>query len=851
VVVLVSYTDQFTLEPTPDEELIWQYDIDDPGTGFSTPREYNSPPIPLGMTNLHFRADCIAVGAGPGGIGLNAKINDESNPLSTPVPGGNGSDFQWLFSPVGVSPVVGAFNEAYDLNTDHSTTSPGSSTEIGVNQYGQDPLIYGGIPSRSSYVIFTNTASRSSTIRISLYGTQRGTRLIVPVPLGTQIGDRVVVILLFQLPWGADSPYLATVPTPTVAMATPPSSYIRGNGSFAPFATKQWWSDYTHNHEFTGAFGNDVTLDGSGEFLPRAFEGGITVWPADPDNGIPFSFQQFHHGDQQTRNRGITFSRVDLSASLSNSTCSVIMGSCRFRAPALPAGWVEGDPLPLPVTEFSFYLDGGKLNRDVTSHMSSITLCLRNEPGTESYGAPYRRGNSDPNFSQVGDLFGELGSDITLTVNAYNQPNPGEIIAMPVPPTLRYLPADPTDLIITAFTYQGKAAWGNPLAEVEDVIELSTSNTRMLSLGIGGWQQDSGSELGWSPTYGNAFNGVDALGFTLAGVPLYGNIPFDSAGRHYMDPEYDDSFWDTPINTTNSFWYDPVLYPGWALSYVTPPSIRSDAWWAHYAFARGEIFAWRMTFDVPDDGYVLKDGIWEAWSSHGPSGPTYTYNPNTIYWWQQNFIPSFLMQYRTLYFGATHVYDQWNVDPHYQWGTLVNNSNSLSRFASGSHLGIPFNFGPQVFSGVFAAFDRPGTYANNPPGIHGTFRIRKTLYDGAMISGLRDMNAHPGDPALTSLSSVRETVTTGTGGNTPWLLGREVWVQPAGSRALTQELYDYQFDQIPPFLPVPTGRPIGGIFGGAPDVTYCFGTGFRFVWRDAGPGGLQFSNRASSISFAG
>ena len=833
MVLIVGFHDQFTLDPTPDEELLWEETISDPGgTGLGDARYYHSPLLPLGTTNLKY---VVTLLSGSGVLLFNANVNDSSDPDSLPIVGSgssfayiNGATNSGLFAPV-------SQNTAIDINSDIH----GESTEIGVNQYGQDPAIYGGNVSRATHVIFRNESNHATTVNVQLYGRPRGTRIMVPVPSGAIPGDRIVVILLFQLPAGGTHPYginnnaFIGRNQPIITAALPPASYIRGDGSFAPVLSKQWWSDYTHNHDFTGAFGSNVTLDGSGEFLPREFEGGFTFFQADPDNGIPFPYLQMHHGDQQTNNDGITFSRVDTGSSRGSSGASMIVGSCRYREPALPLGWVEGDPIPPAATEFTFYLDAGKQTVDTTAHMTAFTMGLRNEIGTESDGAPYRRGNSDPNYTTVGSLFGEHGSDLVLAVNALDQPNPGEINTIPTPPPLVYLPADPTDLIITAFTYSGKEVWGNPIANATNVVTADSSNTRILSGGLRGYQQI----IGFDPNYlGWRYMEPEELGGqynSLAGVALVGLPPEDSAGRSWSDVDYDDSFWDVPMTGTNHHW--DLAYP--ISPWLYPPNINPDGWWAHYAFPRGELFYFRMKFDIPDEGYTFMNG--QVYGILGHAGGYV----NIMY-------SSTGGVGGTLFGGASTALNRWMTMPRPAWCELDNNPWTR-RYGYGGYA-APFGFGPGIIYGSFACYDQPHNWVNgiNPPGLQMTLTVNKTMFDSTMISGIRDNNAHEGDPPVIQLSSQHDTVLDVN--SERWALVREIYAQQAGSRALTQELYDYSFDQMPPFLPVPRGQPmLGSPFFGAPDVAFSFGTGFRSVWRDAGPGGLQFANRASSISFAG
>jgi len=853
VVLLVGFTDQYTLDPMPADELIWTGDVSKPAGGSVVT---HSPIIPTGYTNLAFTTEILALSGGS--VTWGAKINDASDPDSNPANSPEGSSFFQL-TPLENSTLIGSgipgsmtawIDQQRDFTFEAATDS---ATEIGVNKYGQDPAVYPpsiygpATVSRANHVVFTHSGA-ASTVRINLYGKPRGTRLTVPIPAGTIEGDRVVVILLFQLPYGGPEAYginNTLIPVlrnqPVLNSSLPPSAYRRRDGSFAPFISKQWWADYTHNHDFTGAFGSNATLDGSGEFLPKEYEGGVILIPADPDNGIPFAYQQRFHGDQQTNTNGLLFSHSEFGSSRgAGSGSCVVMGSTRYRTPRLPAGWVDGDPVPAPVNEYTFYLEGGRLNADATAHMTALTFTLRNEVGTENYGAPYRRGNSDPNFTAVGSLLNEEGDDIYVSVNAYNQPNPGEINHFPTPPELHYLPADPTDLIVTAYTYSGSQAWGNPLAEITDTFESDPSNTKIISLGLRGWQVAPTSPLGWDPPFPFANNPFPYIpGDSDTGATVTGNAPLDSAGRHWLEVDYDDSFWDTPVLKTNS-------YDGYAdETYCSPPTVNPNGWWAHYAFPRSELFAFRMMVNVESDGYIFREGHYQGRFSHAVgftlfgSGGVYTPLPQ----YGINSFPRFA--------AIDNGYEgRLGQDfPKFQNGWITN--YPYSRWVGYSGFGVPFDFGPQIICGFFSNYAPPHTWPTNPSGLNIRLSFTKTLYDEARISGLIDRNAPPGDPPLINLSSVREVV-TGPVNAEPWNLGREIWVQQAGGRALSQELYDYAFDQVPPFLPVPSGAAMNGTpFFGAPDVSFSYGTGFRFVWRDAGPGRLQFSNRASSISFAG
>jgi hypothetical protein len=800
VVVLVSHTEDFTVGADPVEVLLAEMTISDPGgAGFPDNRRYDLPNVTVpGVTNMRAVINVLT------GTASNVRITVVWNASSDPDNPTAGGGTQWFNNQI-----VGT---ALSPGTVFSVDDPqigdfGNAREVLVNKFGQDPVVYGtdygGVAGPGNHLIVRDYSTAANSILVQLYGTPRGKTLTVPIPPGTVPGDRVVVIFMSQQAAGGDD---------TLLLPRLPLTHFRGDGDNAPAISKVWFSDYTHNHQFTGpypenedsAFAFRAGVDDiSGEFISRP---GETVTYLDPVTGVLTSDRA--PGDQQTGFTGFFFSQWQGQGATDGSSGStIILGSTEYRLPQNPPGTLPGTPLPPALDHYTFHIDGGRVRLDI-SHFSACTLVLRNEFGAELYGGPYRR---------TPTLFGldsQFGYDLSISHDGITHE-----ITYPEPPPLAIAPADPTDLIVTAYTYEGRSSWGNPNAEASDTVVADTSNIRMFSMGTWGYEPDGeppGTTPGWVPIPDRGPTIWPGLSANLD--PSY-HLP-----DGWEKPGFDDSAWMVPVQRHS------VVNGG--IDYISTP-YESPERWTHYAFPRAEIVLWRMEFTIPSDGYAFKDGIVKTIMAH-KSGP--------VMWdgWGLTDNSTWDMPWSRWYDATS--YHNANLLPITNF-TRVYDGRVINQYYYNGHslrYGVPpLTFDePHCLAGWFYCWSGP--WDINPAGINASITVNKSLFDGNRIEGLRDTSASMSDPPLVNLIRARETTVEPTL-NRQWVLGRELYVQQAGQRAGGVGTYDYEFESVPAYLPVP---PSGKV--------YSVGTGFRFVWRDAGPVlGTRTGPRHSTVQFMG
>jgi hypothetical protein len=797
MVVLVSHTEDFTVGADPVEILLSEMTISDPGgAGFPDFRLYDLPNVTFpGVTNM--RAVINVLTGTASNVRITVVWNASSDP-DNPTAGGGNVWFNNSLLGSALSP-----GTAFSVD-DPQVGELGNAREVLVNKFGQDPAIYGtdygGVAGPGNHLIVRDYSTAANSILVQLYGTPRGKTLTVPIPPGTVPGDRVVVIFMSQQAAGGDD---------TLLLPRLPLAHFRGDNNNAPFISKCWFSDYTHNHQFTGPYpaNEDSPFplsagvdDISGEFISRP---GETVTYLDPVTGVTTSDRA--PGDQQTGVTGFFFSRwqgEDATDGSSGST--VIVGSTEYRLPQNPPGTLPGTPLPPALDHYTFYIDGGRVRLDI-GHFSACTLVLRNEFGAELYGPPYRR---------TATLFGldqQTGQDLSISHNGITH-----VITYPEVPPLEIAPEDPTDLIVTAYTYEGRSIWGNPNAESSTTVVANTSNIRMFSMGTYGYQPDGeppGTTPGWEPIPGQGPTIWPGI-YPTAVPPLPDG---------WTKPGFDDSAWLVPV-TRHS-----VVNGG--IDYISTP-YESVERWSHYAFERAEIVLWRMEFTIPSDGYAFKDGTINTIMAH-KSGP--------VMWdgWAVTDVATWDMPFSRWYDATSY-----SKVPLYSITSrsTVYNGRVINQYYYGGYNsrhavpGLTLDE-THCLSGWFYCWSGP--WDINPAGINATITVNKSLFDGNRIEGLIDTSASMSDPPLVNLIRARETVVEPTL-NRQWVLGRELYVQRAGARAGGVGTYDYEFESVPPFLPVP---PSGKV--------YSVGTGFRFVWRDAGPVLGTRTQGRSSVQWVG
>lgn len=802
VQVIATSTD-YMVSATPDLETFSTTTISDPGGGaFPNHRIYHLPaPNVVGLTNMQVFFEVESADNATRWRGL-LQWNGPSDPnWPSPQDGGN-PWFDNRFSFIG--PAIPQFTGVVAI--DPNIGESGYAHEVLVNAWGQDPAQYPfGDPAvgAGNHVIVENHSEQPNTVTYYMQGQQRGKVLTMPIPATALVGDRIVVIFLSQQPGGGDDQ------SSTIVAPIPPLSYVKPSGNDAPFISKTWLSDYTHNHDFTGQYPRDlnnypfpVDEDGTGNFVCRP---GVLRFYQDPVTGQLLSKRD--PGDQQTEHFGYWYSRWqgESTAALNGSSIAstIMVGSTILTVPLKPEGTPPEEPDPPPPTEYRFFIDGGKVNYDFL-HFSAVMLVLRNEPGSELYGAPYRRDDT----VELGDQF---GSDLSITRNA--GPNNADIL----PPELSIQPAHPTDLIVTAFTYQGKIEWGNPLGDTSFHYESSPSTVRFFRTGQSGYFPD-GEPPGTTPGY-------------ISGDAWYTTEPARTIWlSDFRLPGFDDSGWETGISDVIEDYYTddfPIIRPN-------PPSVAN---WYHYAFEMYEVFYFREEFDIPDPpaGSYFAGGLVRQVGGH-TIGATWA---NGYYGWFLGFgmpssrwSPPFHVNYAPLSGIDDHFADAYGFQrsSSYYFRNRGGIWYSLNYHGTGWHWVPVPNGGPYCISGYIYAWRQPwddvgdggGINHGIPAGIHHTVDLRWTQFDGTAVSGLRDTSStSPLDPPL--INVVREREEDVVFGNSSWILNRELYIQTAGERALYPgSQWNYEFESMPPHLPEPLND------------AYTFGTAIKFVWQDAG-----------------
>jgi hypothetical protein len=470
-----------------------------------------------------------------------------------------------------------------------------------------------------------------------------------------------------------------------------------------------------------------------------------------------------------------------------------MVGSTQFTLPGPLPGALPGDPLPDPPNEYTFFIDGGDVSQ--TDYMSVCTIVLRDDVANVGFDPPYRRGTVVG--SQLNSLFPFVGGSIQSVTD------PGGNNTAPVPPPMEPQPLAANDVIITAFTYQGKGSYGNPLGDGLDVIDADTTNVRMYSMGLYGNEAD-GSELGY---HGIVNNNVEPEGWNTVG--------------------FDDSGWMTPASRSNTYGsHEPVTVLG--LPYTTS----ANPWVIPHAPIQYERVLWRMEFSLAGGGiheldHTLINGF--AAQMNGPmflavaADPILQPNAYAAQSVEDGDVPG----------------DRWQLDGGHI-GAYLQGPNQYRTSIDG----LPFDwfwatgvahYVPAIvygatycLSGEFFTWQSPDWVADtNPGGIQIRVEVIGTSFDGDSIGGLTDLTSVSAfDPPLQNLISVRQEALDS--GFHTWILTRDLWVQTAGQRAEQGLPITYGFDRIPPFLPYPPAD-------GVNTLSYGFGTGFSFVWQDGGP----------------